>query len=215
VADRLTTAAVLLAAVVLAGGCLAPAVDRVLSGESAVPVWVVDHGWHTAIVVRRADVDPARWPAVADFPGATHVEVAWGDRDFYTAPSGTAWMAVKAALAAGGSVLHVAGFSAPVASYFAAAETVELRLSRGGFDAMTGFIAAEYAHDAAGRPIRVQPGNYGASWFYAARSRYHLFNTCNTWVARALRAGGLPVTPAGTITAAGVMQQVRDAARAP
>ena len=49
------------------------------------------------------------------------------------------------------------------------------------------------------------------SWLDAARSRYHLFNTCNTWVARALQRAGLDVASAGTLTASGVMHQARGA----
>ena len=177
-------------------------------------MWVLNHGWHTAIVVRRADVDRALWPEVEDFPAATFVEVAWGDRDFYMATPATARMAIKAAFLANGSVLHIAGLTTSIATSFPESAIVELRLSRRGFDAMTRFVSEEYQRDREGRPTRLQHGLYGSSWFYAARSRYHLFNTCNTWIARALRAAGLPVTPVGTITATGVMQQVKGTAGA-
>jgi uncharacterized protein (TIGR02117 family) len=200
---------------VLAGGCAPAVAERPLSrgDEPTVGIWVLDHGWHTAIVVRRADVERALWPEVDDFPEATFVEVAWGDRDFYMAPSPSAWLAIKAAVQTGGSVLHVVGFDPPISAYFPGAEIVELRLAPRGFARLTLFISDEYQRDETDRPIRLAPGLYGASWFYAARGSYHLFNTCNTWVARALQAGGLPVTPARTVTAGGVMQQVREAAR--
>jgi uncharacterized protein (TIGR02117 family) len=199
---------------VVAGGCLAPVADlsRPLGDEPAVAVWVLDHGWHTAIVVRRADLELGLWPEVDDFPAATFVEVAWGDRDFYMATPATPWLAIKAAFLAAGSVLHVVGFDAPMAAHFPESEIVELRLSRRGFDALTRFVGEEYQRDREGRPLRLQRGLYGASWFYAARGTYHLFNTCNTWVARALRAAGLAVTPTGVITAGGVMEQARRAA---
>ena len=199
---------------VVAGGCLAPATDRSppRGDEPALTIWVLDHGWHTAIVVLRADAEDALWPAVNDLPTATFIEIAWGDRDFYMAAPATPWLAIKAAFLASGSVLHVVGFSAPIAVYFPEAEIVELRLSRRGFDAMTRFLDGEYRRDRDGRPVRLTRGLYGASWFYAARGTYHLFNTCNTWVARALRAAGLPVTPTGVITAGGVMRQARRAA---
>lgn len=210
----LTRVAALLAATVVAGGCLAPVAELSppLGDEPGVIVWVLDHGWHTAIVVRRADVEGALWPEVEDFPGATFIEVAWGDRDFYMATPATPWLAVKAAFLTAGSVLHVVGFSAPIAAYFPESEIVELRLSRRGFDRMTRFVAAEYQRDREGRPVRLGHGLYGASRFYAARGTYHVFNTCNTWVVRALRDGGLPVTPTGVVTAGGVMQQARRAA---
>lgn len=206
--------AALLAALVTAGGCRTPVAHRpALPGdELAVTVWVLDHGWHTALAARRVDVDRGLWPEVDGFPEAAFVEVAWGDRDFYVANPATASMAIKAAFASGGSVLHVVGFSAPVALSFPGIEIVALRVSRRGFDALTRFVSEEFEREEDGRSFRLQHGLYGTSSFYTARSGYHLFNTCNTWVARALQASGLPVTAVGVITAGDVMSQVRAAA---
>ena len=207
----LTRIASLVSAILLAAACAAPVAELAppTTAESALSVWVLDHGWHTAIVVRRADVDRALWPEVDDVPGATFVEIAWGDREFYMATPATAWMALKAALGAGESVLHVVGLDAPIATYFPRSEMVELRVSRRGFEALMRFVSDEHERDAGGRSVRLRPGLHGASWFYAARSRYSLFDTCNTWIARALERAGLPVTASGVITAGGVMQQLR------
>ena len=211
-----TRVAGFLAGVALAAGCLVPVADREPpSGEPLRAAWVVDHGWHTAIVVRREDVDPALWPEVRDFPDAALVEVAWGDREFYMAQNPTGWLAVRAAFFTSGSVLHVAGVGESTLAGLPASAFVELRVSRRGFDAMTRFFHDEYQPDGQGRSVRLEHGLYGASWFYAARSRYHLFNTCNTWVARALQRAGLDVTPAGTVTAGSVMQEARRAAATP
>ena len=208
-----THVAGLLAVIGLVGGCLTPAdLSPLPYDASEVSAWVLDHGWHTAIAVRRSDVDQTVWPEVGDFPEATFVEVAWGDREFYRAKPATPWLAIKAAFFASGSVLHIVGFSVPIAAYFAQREVVELRLSRRGFDAMTRFVHEEHQRDLDGRAVRLERGLYGTSWFYAARSRYHLFHTCNTWVARALHAAGLAVTAPGTLTAGGVMRQVRPTA---
>ncbi|MBI2017354.1 MAG: DUF2459 domain-containing protein [Candidatus Rokubacteria bacterium] len=77
----------LLAVVLAATGCLRPVatLDPPRADEPTRPVWVLGHGWHTSLVVRREDVDRRLWPEVDDFPGARFVEVAWGDRDFYMA----------------------------------------------------------------------------------------------------------------------------------
>ena len=79
---------------------------------------------------------------------------------------------------------------------------------------MVAEIDVTFDRPAGGRAETLAPGLYPNSLFYPAKGQFHLFNTCNTWVARALRTSGLSVTPVGAITAAGVMQQVRDAARA-
>jgi uncharacterized protein (TIGR02117 family) len=212
----LTRVVSLMAALVLAAACLTPVTDLSTSpGEPPVTIWVLDHGWHTALAVRRADVDRALWPAVDDFPASTFIEVAWGDRDFYMATPATMWMAIKAAFGARGSVLHIVGLDALIPAHSSRSEIVELRVSRRGFDALTRFVSEEHQRNAEGQPVRLQPGLYGSSWFYIARSRYSLFNTCNTWIARALQTAGLPVTPSGVITAGGLMQQLTPARAAP
>jgi uncharacterized protein (TIGR02117 family) len=202
---------VLVATIVLAAGCLTRAANPRTpgAGEPTTTLWIVDHGWHTSIVVRRADVDRARWPELGDFSDATLVEVAWGDREFYMATSPTSGLAIKAAIVTSGSVLHVVGLTAAVTDSFAASEVVAIRLSRPAFDALADFVHAEYHRDPDGAPLRLGRSLYGSGWFYAARSRYHLFNTCNTWVARALGAAGLAVGAAGVVTASDVMRQVR------
>ena len=198
-----------------AAGCLGPveALYPPRAGEPVHPVWVVDHGWHTGLVVRADDVPPGFWPERADFPGARYLEVAWGDRDFYAAPRGTFVLALRAAFASRGSVVHVVGFAEPAERYFAGSEVVEVALSRAGVETLARFIDAAHARPAAGRAARLGPGLYGASGFYPATARYGLLNTCNTWIASALRAAGCPITPLWAVTAGGVLRQVRPLGR--
>jgi uncharacterized protein (TIGR02117 family) len=202
----------LVATILITAGCVTQAANSSAQsvGEPTTVIWIIDHGWHTSIVVRRADVDRARWPELDDFAGATLVEVAWGDREFYMVPtSPTSGLAIKAAVATSGSVLHVVGLTAAVTDYFAGREVVAIRVPRRGPEALADFVHAEYQRDRGGAPLRLGPSLYGSGWFYAGRSRYHLFNTCNTWVARALGAAGLAIESAGVVTASDVMRQVR------
>jgi len=201
--------------VLTVAGCLGPMADRYPPDPQspARVVWVVDHGWHTSLVVRAADVAGDGWPERVDFASARFLEVAWGDRDFYTAPRGTLALALRAAVASRGSVLHVAGFSEAVARYFPEREIVEVALSLRGFDALVQFVDDAHARGGARRAPRLQPGLYGDSGFYPARARYSLLNTCNTWIASALRAAGLPITPLWAATTGGVLVQVRPLGR--
>jgi hypothetical protein len=50
---------------------------------------------------------------------------------------------------------------------------------------------------------------YGGGRFYRSRERYHAFNTCNVWVARALREAGCPIDPAFALTVDELLQRVR------
>jgi len=170
-------------------------------------VYVVRQNWHTGIAVRREDIAPTIWPQIRDFPNVDYLEVSWGDADYYPALEPTLGMRFKAALLPTRSVLHVGGFDGSVEEYFPASDIVEIELSPAGFERLCQFIAETYAL-AGNSADMVQPGLYPNSRFYPARPTFHIFRTCNTWVAQALRAAGCPVTPFYAITAGNVIYQV-------
>jgi uncharacterized protein (TIGR02117 family) len=193
----------------LLGGCTSPPAELPTVSDAAQVVYVLGHGWHTGLVVRRADIPDGMWPEQADFPAAQYLEVGWGDRDFYQAPEPTFSLGLKAALRSTASVLHVVGFAMPPEDYFAASEVIAVRLFPPGFAHLVTFIHQTYKRDAHGRAIPLGPGWYEHSQFYLATGTYHLFNTCNTWVAKALQAAGAPMRPGSALTAGSVMEQVR------
>src|SRR5512134_2361869 len=78
--------------------------------EPVKPIYVINHGWHTGIAVRRADLPDGVRPEGADVADSEYVEVGWGDRAFYMAPEGTVGLALKAVFWPSPGVLHVVGF---------------------------------------------------------------------------------------------------------
>jgi uncharacterized protein (TIGR02117 family) len=205
--------ALLLLLAVAACASPAPPIAPVPSPGSSKLIYLVNHGWHVGIAVQRADVSTEAWPESADFGAVRSLEVGWGDGAFYPAPRGTIPLALKAALRSESSVLHVAGFDAPVGEFFAGTTVIAVAVSAPGFDALTRFVADAYVRDADGRAIVVAPGLYGASRFYRAAGRYRLFDNSNTWTARALRAAGCPVEADRIITAGAVLDAARSLAR--
>jgi hypothetical protein len=69
-------------------------------------------------------------------------------------------------------------------------------------------------HDGSGNPRLVGPGRFPGSQFYAAEHGYSLAYTCNTWVADALHAAGLPVDEGGVVFSGQTMARVEAAAAA-
>ena len=171
-----------------------------LGGE--IPVYVVTHGWHTGLAMRAADIDFARWRPLPD-PGRAYLEVGWGDRDYYPAPGFSLWYGFKALAWPTPSVLQVTGFNEPPARTFPASEVVELRLPRAGFERLLAYITASFEPD----PAPIAPSLYGSGAFYPSREKFHLFKTCNVWVARALRAAGIEVR--SSLTTESLMSQLR------
>jgi len=198
-----------LAVILVVHGCATPVVvvPPPSAGEPIVPVYLVGQGWHTGIVIRRADIPQGSWPEAGDFPQAEYVVVGWGDRDYYQAPGPAGWLAVKAALAPTPSVLHVVGFRGPVAEYFRVNEVVELAVSPRGLQGLVQYIHDAHAREGTQVVAPLGPELYGDGRFYPGREQFHLFRTCNVWAARALRAAGLPVRDA--IRRKGLMAQAR------
>jgi uncharacterized protein (TIGR02117 family) len=191
------------------GGCTGSDADLPQAHEPAQVIYVVGHGWHTSLVVKRADIPVGLWPEHNDFPQATYIDLGWGDKDFYQAKEPTFGLAMRAAFNSTGSVLHVVGFTPPPAEYFPYSDVFAVRLSPSGLAALSTFIYATYKRDAQGRPIPLGKGWYDDSTFYLAEGQYHLFNTCNNWVAKALQVAGAPINPASAMTAGNVLSQVR------
>ena len=177
-----------LAAVALLGaGCGSAAHVGLATAPSAVakPVYVVSHGWHVGLVLRRDDFTAVS-PLAVSAPAGEYVEVGWGDGDFYPAPRGTLALALRAAFHSRSSVLQVVGFDGPVGEMFPRSKILAIDLTSAGLAALVRHIEATYALDADGRPIVVAPAQYGSGVFYLSRGHYRLVDNSNTWVARGL-----------------------------
>lgn len=177
--------------------------------EPALTIYLVSHGWHVGIVVKRVDIPDDVRLVHKDLSNADYLEIGWGDRDFYQTPSPHLGNALKAIFLPTPSVLHIVAFNDSVVSYFPHSEIIRVRLSDAGFQRLIRYIAASYDRDPAGNLVPLGVGLYGASQFYQSQETYHLFRTCNVWTARALYIAGCPVRPFLAITADILMSQVQ------
>ena len=195
---------------VLASGCASPGKQLCppSQNEPAKIIYLVSHGWHAGIVLRRSDTPEAIWPRQPGFPRGEFLEVGWGDSDYYQKPDPHLGVSLKAVLLPTHSVLHIVSFNGPVAAYFVNSEVIRIELSKPGFEKLYRFIAASFARDEAGRVRPLREGLYGDSRFYQSREIYHLLNTSNAWNARALREAGCPVK-LWTFTVDQLMSQAR------
>ena len=121
------------------------------------------------------------------------VAFGWGDRDFYLHTPEWSDLTVGTALGAvaGGNrpVMHVNFLRRPVVG-----ESVHrLTIAPEQYDRLVDFVASSFSTNGSDSLQPIQGFAYGQSdLFYEAKGRYHLFYTCNTWTARALKAAELP-----------------------
>lgn len=171
-------------------------------------IFVTSNGWHSGIVVARADLPEAVLPEVADFASAAFLEFGWGDADFYTTPRAGLGLALLAAFP-GPAVMHIAGLRDHPAMVYPTVTVLSMVLTDQQLQRLVVHIAASVARTGTGRVPSNAPGLYEFSKFYPATGRFSAFNTCNTWTARALAAAGLAVDPDGVQSADELLRRIR------
>lgn len=193
------------------GACTTPIKGLFPPGENAPTkiIYLVSHGWHAGIVLKRTDLAHGVCWEYKDFADAEYLEVGWGDKDYYRTPEPSLGIILKAALLPTPSVLHIVGFSGAVSGYFPNSEIIEIALSYQGFVRLCHYIESSFALNQGGDTLPLGPGLYGNSQFYQSRESYHAFNTCNVWTARALRAAGCPIKPVFSVGAEALMSRAR------
>jgi len=201
---------IIVCSALLSACALAPAEQPPTSDKGRQIVQVVSNGWHTAIIVPRAEVAAVGLlPETADFPDAAFLEFGWGDRAYFQATEVTIGLTLRAALTATPAVMHVTGHQLAPEPMHPELEVVRVGLSDDEFRLLVRAVADTFDRPPAGRAQPVSTGLDPNSRFYKARGTFHLFNTCNTWTARTLRAAGMELAPAGISTAEDLMRHIR------
>ena len=200
---------VIAATLCMSSGCVGPVagVFPAAAGQPRHPVYVVNHGWHTGLVVATDDLAPSARPAHTLFDQAEYVELGWGDEGFYRTDGITAGLVVRAVFVPTKTVLHTVAIDEDIASYFSGSGIIKVELSDEGLHRMNNFISASYQQDEQGQPVDLGPGLYGASRYYRAKGHYYFPNTCNKWTARALRSAGCPISTFYAVRAQNVFRQ--------
>jgi uncharacterized protein (TIGR02117 family) len=182
--------------------------------DSTSAIYLVRHGWHAGIAVRRADLQPAADTAASPlrsvlgaFPEARYLEVGWGEARYYPGRTRGVWGAVRAGAWPTGSVLHVVPVPGAVPATFRANTIVRIPVGPGELEALTQFIAASFSADSAGAAMPAADGFYPGSRFYRSGLTYHVFNNCNHWAAAALEAAGCDTSPRWALTVGRVVRR--------
>lgn len=174
-------------------------------------VLAVNIGWHVGLAFEAADLGPAAFPETADFPDARWIEVGWGDAKFYRDPDPDLGTILAAALVPTPAVMHLVAMPAHPQRYLPSAEVTAIPLDAAGFARLVGYVSATMDRGGRPRAEAVGAGLYPVSRFYPALGEFHLGRTCNTWVAEALAAAGLPIDPEGVSQAGTLKARIRTA----
>ena len=191
----------------LATRCHLPRQTVTPTPDSTSAVYLVRHGWHAGIAVRRTDVPAGAWPMLDAFPTARYLEVGWGEARYYPGDTRGVWGAFRAGAWPTGSVLHVVPISGSVQGTFPQNTIVRIPVAPQELRALVRYVAESFSVNNQGNAIPAAPGYYAGSRFYQSELTYHVFNNCNHWAAGALEAAGCDTAPRWTLTVGRVIAQ--------
>jgi uncharacterized protein (TIGR02117 family) len=184
-------------------------------GKPRHNIQVTSNGWHSEVVIPAALLPEGAIPETADFPRAEFYAFGWGDADYYPAQDPDIAMTLRAAFTPTPAVVHLVGLPAAPKDLYANAEIIDLEITEEGLTDLVDYLDGSFARKSARRTEVAGPGLYSFSRFYDATGEFHLFNTCNSWTARALATAGLPVKTGGMQRAEDLLAQLRPLAAKP
>ncbi|MEO1039442.1 MAG: DUF2459 domain-containing protein [Pseudomonadota bacterium] len=162
--------------------------EPVAPEDGCVQAGLGSNGWHANLYLPAEAFDPdgplRRWRPDADW-----FAIGWGDARAYRRLGPVS--GASAILWPTPSLMHAAWFERDPREAYAGRE-IGLALSRAEARALADAIEQDLALGQDGAVQVEGPGlDRRGSAFLAARPRYHLFRTCNVWLARRLEQAGL------------------------
>jgi hypothetical protein len=183
------------------------------SRDNCVLLHMYSNGYHSDLGVP-ADVFPEDHPLRRLFPGAQSFLIGWGDEKFYYSDGTNLWIGLDAIIPPSPSVLHVAWNAPGASAYLGPNDDTDIAVSREGAARFVAYVDRALVLGADGAPVITSPGKVvGHSFFLRSRGNFHLFNVCNQWMARALRAAGVDVNARAAWLAGPLIRQVKHRGR--
>jgi len=136
-------------------------------------------------------VDTTILPEVNYFSGAELIDIGWGDEAFYQHPDFDWNLAYHALFYPTPSTLRMEGIFISMLEYFNISEiVVELKINNEHLTILLNYIAETVWRDAETNNKILSTQYLDRVYFFKANGEYHLFNTCNTWLANGLEQAG-------------------------
>jgi uncharacterized protein (TIGR02117 family) len=170
------------------------AAKEFLQDDSLKTIYLIKQRWHTAVVFHTEDVDTIIFPEIKYFQKAELVDIGWGDEAFYQHPDFDWDLAYQALFQSTPSTLRVEGIFISKQQYFDISEiVVELKINNEQLKVLQKYISDTIWRDELGKYQILGTQYLNRIYFFKANGYYHLFNTCNTWLARGLKQSGLEI----------------------
>lgn len=172
-------------------------------------IYLIKYYWHVGILIEIDSTALAGIPVLSRFNDYRFVDIGWGDEDFFQDSETDYYNAAKAILFPTESVIKITAHQSDVAGIIRWSDfCIKIKVTDNQYSRLLEYINKSFL---------VENDEYfitssfaeGAIVFYKSVHKYHLFNTCNTWVAEALETAGCGVSKSGIITAEDLFVEVK------
>jgi uncharacterized protein (TIGR02117 family) len=171
-------------------------------------IYIVQTAWHTGILLKTASVSSEIFPEIKNYSQTTYIDVGWGDEKFYQAEGIPVGLAARAVLIPTSSVVRIVGYRHSIDELYSDGRKEAIIMDSEEFSALCSFISGNLKRDTEGRIISSRVKGT-SKIFFESTKKYHLFRTCNTWVALALKESGLEISSCCIITARQLFRRIK------
>lgn len=173
-------------------------VKEEVSAPDEIDIYLLTNGIHSDIVVPSI-TDQVNWFSKLDHLGSkidttsfNYLAFGWGDKGFYlNTPSWSelkASTALKATIGVSGTAIHATYYEKMVEDE----NCTKISISKEQYARLIQYLNSSFDLDSKGSFIQIETDATKSELdaFYEATGRYSLFNTCNSWTNKGLKASG-------------------------
>lgn len=179
--------------------------------QSHAQVYIVKNNMHTGIIISITKDTFELLQAVNNFGNFKYINIGWGDEDFYQHPDPDIIMGAKAVLIPTNSVIRIEGKNDDINKIVERSDyCIKFDLTETQFIKLCGFIDSSFTKDSNQNLTVVSQNDNNRIIFYKSVLKYHLFNTCNTWIAEAFESCGFDISSSEVITAENLFEELKN-----
>lgn len=181
------------------------------STEITQNIYLIKSRWHTGLIFKIDDLSLKNIEALRLFRNMKYVDIGWGDKDFYQSPKDfDFYLAFKALFLPTESVVRIEGYNYEIDDIISYSDIcIRFELEVNNLGKLLKFIDSSFSRSSQNKLIVTLKKAGGNIIFFKSKYSYHIFETCNKWVAKGLAEAGYEVSPTWIITAENLFEEVK------
>lgn len=187
----------------------ATTISKVSLKTDQLYVYVVQSAWHTGIILKTENIDSEIWPEVIQYQNFSLIDIGWGDEKFYQNTGSPFFLAARAILWPTPSIIELYAFnSLPAVINNEKARILKIPVTEDQLRALCVFISNSFLRNQLGE-VQLSRLYETNTRFFLATQKYHLFKTCNTWIAIAFKKSGFQIRSNFVLNANQLFRQLK------